>query len=270
MSEGRTNSASKGAEVRAVSPELTGLHPNHFVFTSRTQCQEAFDKVNKVQLWNTVGELHHLYMPLVVVLLSNEEPIPLAQHEAGFLFWRALDILVSALHVVRQRAYLEGMALMRMALECGCTALHISQCPTAFDRYLNNSYESSRGSISYAKGRVARIGEIWGALSKGAVHINRLAHGRLVREPNGEMTQSFALGAREGTPVADQALLDAISMTACIIRALFETVFLDEAQHIAGSKYSLYSPDADAKIRSYYDSFISSGGKLASGSGFGK
>ena len=143
----------------------------------RDDTTKDFDVKNNIQLTSTLSQLQQL---LAIKLIAAAEGGigTQAQFQAFSVIKRVLDILVSAIQMARQRAAIEALILLRVALEASSTALQISCEEEAYEQYMIGKYNSPK-AITFAKGVLPVIGEVYGHLSKAAVHTNQSAYGPL-------------------------------------------------------------------------------------------
>ena len=181
-----------------------------------------------------------------------------ARYDAFALTKSALDILVSALHMARQRAIVETMSLLRVALECGSTALHISQDSEAYKNYKRGNYHSPK-AISFAKRFIPILGEVWGAFSETAIHANLIGFGpKFKSNDKGKITRVVTLeyGSRKLHPIQDKVVLTSISLVSSIILKITELILFEKhplyegALRLVGTE-TIYMSNSDAKIVKY-------------------
>jgi hypothetical protein len=229
-----------------------------YALRSRTVTSEDFDENNKATIDLTLGELQKILVIKLLVLSKGCDFRSVAHYDAFALTKSALDVLVSSLHMARQRAAVEAYSLLRVALECGSTALHISHDLDAYDQYKNGNYHSTK-AISFAKKFVPILGEIWGAFSETAVHINWIGFGpKPKRNDNGGLSRSVVLefGSRKHQRFQDQALLTSLSLVATIILKIEEMILFETNPEHAGTLQlvgtkMIYMSNTDAKILHY-------------------
>jgi hypothetical protein len=201
-----------------------------YVFGSRERTTKAFDADNADLLNEAIGSIGKILGTQVILFAHGAHVVGL-RFDAFALVRTALDTLVSALHLARQRAFIEAACLVRSALESGCTALHISQDPDAYENFLKHTYHSTK-SISAVKKEIPVLGEIWGALSQIAVHVSRRGHGPKWErdETSGDWaaTVDFDFQARPAVPEKDHMSLLLISLAAEIVAKIQELSLFDE------------------------------------------
>src|SRR5438128_236901 len=97
---------------------------DHVVFQARAAAAASFDAMHGGALDDAVGEISKVYNLLLLWFLKSGGPLSI-RYDAVALLNRAFDILVSSLHMIRQRANVEGLILLRACLETTAAALHI-------------------------------------------------------------------------------------------------------------------------------------------------
>lgn len=211
--------------------KLISDHPYYgYLFGCRQRTEEAFDCANQDEIAEAMRSIGSILSMQVILSLKGGAILD-RRFEAFALLKGALDMLVSALHLARQRAPIATACLLRSALESGCTAIHISTDENAYRNFINQTYHSTK-SISGAKRHIAIVGELWGALSEYAVHINVGAHGPRCRrsETPDEAIREVELNFQEikADPLQDSFMLALIKLTATIITQAFELSLLDD------------------------------------------
>jgi hypothetical protein len=231
-----------------------------YAFRAREKTYLEFDENNKAQLETTLAELQKiLNIKLLVISVGCDFDINnQARYDAFALTKNALDILVSALHMARQRAVLETMSLLRVALECGSTALHIAKDSDAYVRYKKCDYNSTK-AISFAKQFIPILGEVWGAFSNTAVHANMIGFGPKIKsDEKGTISRVVKLeyGSRKLHPIQDKVVLTSISLVSAMVLKITELILFEKSQlhekalRLAGTK-TIYISNTDAKIIEY-------------------
>ncbi len=235
------------------------ISPRRYAFNVREATIMDFDDRNKAQLETTLAELGKILTITIIAVVKGIDLATGARFDAFALSKSALDVLVSALQMARQRAAVETLSLLRVALESGSTALHISQNVNAYEQYKGGKYKST-AAISFAKNDIPILGEIWGALSNSAVHITQLGYGpRLERDEHGNLnpTISVECSIRSHQPFQDQLLLSFVSLVATIVLKITELTLFQQS-HLHESWLKLpgtqmeYFHNTDALISKYY------------------
>ena len=133
----------------------------------------------------------------------------------------ALNVLVSAFHLVQQRTRTEAATLMRVALEAAAAALPISRDPEARSRYLAGPFQSTK-AISFATKLVPMVGELWGAMSNVAVHANVFGFGPQVKDSAGDLSMSVEinLGARKQEKWQDEMNIATLCLVSNVVLKL--------------------------------------------------
>ena len=147
----------------------------HYALQIRNDTIKDFDAKNEIQLQTTLSQLQQL-LTIKLVAAAEGGINTQAQFQAFSVINRILDVLVSAIQMARQRAAIEVLILLRVVLEAGSTALQISCDEEAYQQYMTGKYNSPK-AITFAKGLLPVIGEVYGHLSQAAVHINQRAYG---------------------------------------------------------------------------------------------
>ncbi len=234
------------------------------VFGVREATERDFDDANKHALRETLGEIGRLiYLKLMCIIKGTYLP-PGPHLEAFSLFVKSVDVLISALHMVRQRSHIEALALVRISLETASTALHIFKNSEEYEKYLNNKYKSTK-AISFSKKHVPIVGELWGALSKLAVHINPIAYGsRQIEDEEGNLSRAVKLEieSRKVYSEQDQHFLIIIKLVSNIILKIAELLFFKKSEkhegflELIGTNMMVGGVKADNLINKYYQQFL--------------
>jgi hypothetical protein len=253
----------RGDKAPEPTSTLTSLF-REYLFASRDQTAKAFDEANHDTLPETICSIGKVFS-MHLILTAHDADLMGLRFEAFALSKAALDTLVSALHLARQRANIEVACLLRSALEVACTALHISTDPKSYENYLEHNYQSTK-AISAAKKRIPEVGGLWGALSQAAVHVNRRSHGPtwLQDEQGGDWVASvdFSFTARTAQPFQDRKALTLISLTAEIVARVQELSLLEEDaarpgwRRIPGTS-TLFCSGTERAIRERHDQLLS-------------
>jgi hypothetical protein len=228
-------------------------------FATREETIKDFDIKNKVGLDSTLGQIGKLHAINLMILVNGRDFSLWPRYESFALMKSSLDLLISALHMARQRAVLETFALLRVALESGCTALHIWNCPDAYEQFKNGDYKST-SAISFSKSAISIVGELWGGFSNLAVHITRAGFGpKTGQDQDGESNGSvtFEFGIRKHLPLQDTLLLKHISLVSAILLKILESIVLEPSElnkswlKLAGTQMNYFN-DTDKEILMYY------------------
>ncbi len=196
------------------------------VFGDRIRVQSDFDATHQAAIEVVVADIQRSYSTLVMVTMNDANLFPGARYDSLSLLNEALRFLVSSLHLVRQGACVDALALLRVAVEAACVSVHVVLEANAYADYVGNSgksYDSSR-AISFAKSHIHRVGELWGALSQAAIHPNRRAFGLRI-EPGG--TASIGIGRQKPGPRQDVVTLTLISIAAAMVLQAVESALFE-------------------------------------------
>jgi hypothetical protein len=229
-----------------------------YALRSRELTTQDFDAKNKEQLGIALGNLQKILVVKNLIVTRGCDFSGEAGYHAFALTKSALDFLISALHLARQRAVTEMMCLLRMSLESASTAIHIFNNSEAFEHYSSNRYHSTR-AISFAKQFIPMVGEYWGILSENAVHTNALGHGARLRtgsDGKAAFTVLLEYGARDHQPVQDKVSLTMISLIANIVLKMTELILFEVNSAFEGTLQlrgtkTVYISNTDQKVMEY-------------------
>lgn len=233
----------------------------HYAFISRDRTLQDFRASNAKVIADTLGQMNGPYALKLACIAYDANFGSSPRFDAFAVLFKSIDILISALHMTCQRQRTEAFALLRLALETAATGLHICKNHNAFVRYAQMKYKST-AAISFAKGVVPCLGEVWGGLSQTAVHANASAFGpQYFESDDGEGTVGcidLSFDVRQTRPGQDEMALIFISLGANIILRLAEEALLDKSGdcpgwlHIPGTRH-LYFCGTDRRIKKYHE-----------------
>jgi hypothetical protein len=118
------------------SHDILGASILNYAINLREQTARQFDQTNATRLNQTLGDVNRVIFIKVVALMKGCNIGVGARFDAFALTTKSVDVLVSALHMARQRAVLETFTLLRVALETACTSYHIFKDQDAYTEYL--------------------------------------------------------------------------------------------------------------------------------------
>jgi len=235
------------------------LSIEHYALQVRDDTTKDFDVKNKTQLSITLSQLQQL-LAIKLIAVSEDGINTEGQFQAFSVIKRVLDMLVSAIHMARQRGAIEVFILLRVALEAASTALQISRDQDAYQQYMIGKYNSPK-AITFAKALLPAIGEVYGHLSKMAVHTYQPAYGpRTEVDENGDINEilSFEFTIRKHLPIQDSILLSSISLVAVIVLKITELILLEEDESLKGwlklpGTRMKYFSNCDVRISKFLD-----------------
>ena len=207
-------------------PDILG-----FAIAAREKTACEFDKKNSAALDDTIGNLNKILAFVTLAVLKGCDLGIGVRFDVFALSKQSLDVLVSALHMARQRAPLETIALLRVALEPACTALHIYKEAEAYSCYRAGKYNSTK-AISPAKTYIPLVGELYGAFSAACIHPNITIFGpRWEADTDGNHTPMISIpyGVRSEERSQDKFTLNLVSMVALIQLKTLEITLTEEA-----------------------------------------
>ena len=172
---------------------------------------------------------------LCKMLLSNKsEIVKNDKLEFFFLILRSVDYLISALSLVRQRAFIEAGNIIRLCMETSSTAIHVNSNKVEFEKYKQNKYKST-DSIKYAESQIPGFGDLWGSLSKLIVHPNTY-HGIYSELSVDSIVEKAEInfGVKIQNELQDKQMLVLLRITANIIFRCFE-IIVSEKKRLKGT-----------------------------------
>jgi hypothetical protein len=152
------------------------------------------------------------------------------EKDSIFLLFRSIDYLFSAINLMRQRACFETLTILRLVIETSSTAFHISKDKEKLKEFKAGKYKSTK-SINFAKKYIPRLGEIWGALSQSAVHVNP-RHGIYAYIKDEYLVEEgdIRFGEKEKNEKQDYMLITLTKLSYNIIYRFFELIFYQDAK----------------------------------------
>lgn len=105
-----------------------------YAIVGRALTVEDFESSNESPLGDALAQLQKVNFLRFQAVVQDTELGLGSRFHAFAVAGSAFDILISALHMVRQRRPIECAALMRVALEAACAALQIFLDAEAFER----------------------------------------------------------------------------------------------------------------------------------------
>jgi hypothetical protein len=186
------------------------------VFGDPAAAQADFDARYKMEVDGVVADIERSFSTLVMTVIKDEELFPGPRYDSFALLNEAVTFLVSSLHLTRQGTRVGALALLRVAVEAACVAIHLALEADAYARYIGTSgkaYDSAR-AISFAKQHIHRVGEFWGTLSQAAIHPNRLAFGPRVE---GTGTLGIRVGRQRSDANTEKLTLTLLSIASVVV-----------------------------------------------------
>lgn len=234
------------------------------IYNKIENTKKDFDSKNKELLMEVESEIATAHVVKLIGLLGGADFITGNKVYFLSLLLKAEDIVITSFHLTRQRAYIEALSLLRIAIEAIATAIHISKEEKVLNNYLyGKDYKSTR-SIGYSKKYIPIIGEIWGAFSEAGVHINSKMYGPEVEIDKNKLHESILINykIRPSNDRLDNLMLIAVRLIAVMVHRAFEIIFFKEGIYegqsclsisgtnsiILGAKYSDKINDLYSKI----------------------
>jgi hypothetical protein len=196
----------------------------------REKVAPEFDGMHRELLDRTIDDIDRPFQFIGRCALLGAKLHLDPRFEALSLLNASLELVISGLHASRQRAHHSALALLRVAVESACVAVHIALEPGAHGQYLGGrSYKSPR-AVTFAKARLHRVGELWGGLSRAATHPNPVTFGPVADEQG---RFSVTMGTTTATPERDRVSLLIVSLAALSAFRAAELVFLEREPSVA-------------------------------------
>jgi len=241
------------------------LSVRKYAIVVREQTASEFDQANAATLDQTLQDIGKVLAFKSIAVMKGGDIGTGARFHAFALTKTAMDVLVSALQMARQRARVETLALLRVALETACTSRHIYKDEAAYKLYVAGKYKSTR-SIAPAKEEISIIGEVYGAFSNTCVHTTHSVSGPRYRvDRDGTVAPTVELNfrnTRPHTPRQDAMLLTLVSLLAMILLKILENNTIDmgvpdksERRHEVDATLHYYHA-TDARIQHYYNELL--------------
>jgi len=234
------------------------------IYNKIENTKKDFDSKNKELLMKVESEIITAHASKLIGFFKGANFITKNKIYFLSLLLKAENMVINSFHLARQRAFIETLSILRIAIEAIATAIHISKDKKALDNYLNSNYKSTN-SINYAKKYIPIIGEMWGAISKTVVHINSKTYGPDIEINKNKVYGSIKINyevhtSNEGS---DKLVLIAIQLIAVMIQRAFEIIFFKEV--IFKGIPCLKIPDTDliifgrkysSRINDLYNKFL--------------
>jgi len=135
--------------------------------------RSAFDQSYEAELAAAIGNMDQPLFTLVMAGFQGEIGTGGARFHALALLKGAVETLASSLELIRQAATVDGLALLRIAIEAAAVAVWIAADDEAFAKYSqrDRKFESTR-AITCVREKLPELPEFWGALSQATIHPN--------------------------------------------------------------------------------------------------
>jgi len=202
------------------------LTAENFIYDKIENTKKDFDSKNQKLLSDVESEIYTACVTKLIGFLKGANYISENRIYFFSLLSKAEDMIVSSLHLARQRASIETFSILRIAIEAIATAIHVSKEKKALYNYLKGSYKYT-DSISYSKKHIPIIGEIWGAFSQAVVHINCRTYGPKIKIDKNKLYKSVTVNyeINPSDNALDYLLLIAIQLIAVMAHRAFEIIF---------------------------------------------
>jgi len=191
----------------------------------------SFDHDYKEKIDDIIADLNTIIYNFTYFLFKAPNQLS-DEKDSTFLLLRSIDYLFSAISLMRQRACFETLTILRLVIETSSTAFHISKDREKLKEFKAGKYKSIE-SIKFSKKYIPRLGEIWGALSQSAVHVNPI-HGIYYTYTKDKYLiegGSICIGEKEKNEKQDYMLIILTKLSYNIIYRFFELIFYQDAKY---------------------------------------
>ena len=191
----------------------------------------SFDHDYNEKINDIIANLNTMIFNFTYFFLKAPNKVFFDEMDSTFLLFRSVDYLFSAISLMRQRACFETLTILRLVIETSSTAFHISKDKEKPKEFKAGKYKSPK-SIKFSKKYIPRLGEIWGALSQLAVHINPI-HGIYTYIKDKHLVEggSVCIGEKEKDEKQDYMLIILTKLSYNIIYRFFELIFYQDAKY---------------------------------------
>ncbi len=221
------------------------------IYGLRASTTGAFDERNRDLIGAVEQDLANIYRVLFWTVVYGGTMSIGRSMAALALFNRASETLVSAFHLARQRATAESMALMRIAIEAGCSAVWILEQARAWEEFSSERIGKFKATaaIRYAKKYIPRVHELYVRLSQVYLHPNRLAFGSLITDEGA----AVKIGSRDASQEEDNVVLIALSLASGMVLKAMEVTLLEP---VPEDSSLLRVPGSRKRVRAVADQLI--------------
>lgn len=191
----------------------------------------SFDHDYNEKINDIIANLNAMIFNFTYFFLKAPNKVFSDEMDSTFLLFRSVDYLFSAISLMRQRACFETLTILRLVIETSSTAFHISKDKEKLKEFKAGKYKSPK-SIKFSIKYIPRLGEIWGALSQLAVHINPI-HGIYTYIKDKHLVEggSVCIGEKEKDEKQDYMLIILTKLSYNIIYRFFELIFYQDAKY---------------------------------------
>ena len=120
-----------------------------------------------------LDEIINLNIDLFSSICKNNEELVKTNIEFIFLILRSVDYYISAIYLLKQRAFFESLSIARQSIESAAVTVHIQGNPKIYEKFKALKYDST-SAIKYTTKLIQGLGRLWGNLSNVGVHPNSI------------------------------------------------------------------------------------------------
>jgi len=191
----------------------------------------SFDQDYNGKINDIIANLNTIILNFLYFFFKAPNQVFSDKKDSAFLLFRSIDYLFSAISLMKQRAFFETLTILRLAIETSSTAFHIYKDKEKLKEFKAGKYKSTK-SINFSKKYIPRLGEIWGALSQSAVHINP-RHGIYAYIKDEYLVEggNICFGEKEKNEKQNYTLIILTKLSYSIIYRFFELIFYQDAKY---------------------------------------
>jgi len=187
----------------------------------RLSAMIEFESIYQKEL-SELDKIIDLNIDLFSSLCNNNEEFIRKNIEFTFLILRSVDYYISAIYLLKQRAFFETLSIIRLSIETSSAAIHLQNNPLEYEKYKAGKFKSTT-SISYAKNLIEGFDKFWGILSHTAVHTNILQGARKNNDKYYSCSTPFLnIGNKDLSPDLDMYIILNLNISGNIIYRCFQ------------------------------------------------
>ena len=210
-----------------IPPESLGAPVGELLYV-RHEHEQEFDKLHCADLKVTV-DLFRRIRTLVLQVGKKMHWDSLDLCDAMQQMNYAIEFLVSAFVMARQRARAEAFVLLRCTIEHGVTSVAIANIPALHKEYRRGRLDVKE-SLGEAKRRLPLLGRFYGQLSNEVVHPSVRAYGSTTHvDERGVPFQRVAIGPQRNVdPNRDRVTLVAVNFSTMLLHWAIGQAFFED------------------------------------------
>ena len=233
---------------------------NYLVFDRRKEEEKTFREYYEKDINDILGHINNIRLMQKIYYLSEPKTTSSVFEEIS-LVNKSIDFISSSLVLLSHGSILECLTLLRVAVETSCSAFLIHFDENERNKFFNPDVKIFKSSmaISSAKKKIKYVGELYGILTKSAVHVNQYTFGpKIMKKEKGANTvlniEPFFL---EESEEGKKAFLLLIYLITFIVERVNEIITIEELDNkiITDKKEYKYLSCSDYSIEKIYKEF---------------